>query len=295
MNLTSALSGVLLIACSRRGPEENPQPSPVTPTEPALAIPATPTPAPTPSHEAPPTPVPNTSSLSELLDLVDNSACAARSWADRGKAPRAYVRGVALVYARAVCDPQRADLAVVTAPVSDDVKRDVLAWYAVGEGDRLRQVYTLLLGLGMRESSGRHCCGRDMSADFNTADTAEAGLFQASWGARAASPELSALYERYKADRTGCLLDTFSEGISCRAGDAVNWGEGEGRDFQELSKACPAFATEYAAVLIRTSGGKRGEFGPLRRKEAEAPPECDALLAQIAGAVQKDPGLCDLL
>ena len=39
------------------------------------------------------------------------------------------------------------------------------------------------LGLGMRESSGQYCCGRDTSEDNTTADTAEAGLFQMSWNA----------------------------------------------------------------------------------------------------------------
>jgi hypothetical protein len=44
--------------------------------------------------------------------------------------------------------------------------------------DTLRHLFALQLGLGMRESSGQYCCGRDMSADNVSAETCEAGLFQ---------------------------------------------------------------------------------------------------------------------
>ena len=62
---------------------------------------------------------------------------------------------------------------------------DVLAWYdpqfraagmenAVSGADTLRHLFVLLFGLGMRESSGRYCAGRDTSANNTDADTAEA-------------------------------------------------------------------------------------------------------------------------
>jgi hypothetical protein len=51
--------------------------------------------------------------------------------------------------------------------------------------DTLRHLFVLMIGLGMRESSGRYCEGRDQSASNTSADTAEAGLFQTSWNARA--------------------------------------------------------------------------------------------------------------
>jgi hypothetical protein len=44
-----------------------------------------------------------------------------------------------------------------------------------------------MLGHGMRESSGRHCEGRDLSADNVQSDTAEAGLFQTSYNAHSAT------------------------------------------------------------------------------------------------------------
>ena len=39
----------------------------------------------------------------------------------------------------------------------------------------LRHLFALILGLGMRESSGRYCEGRDMSASNVSAETAECG------------------------------------------------------------------------------------------------------------------------
>ena len=69
---------------------------------------------------------------------------------------------------------------------------DALSWYrsnfaAIGlnndeDGiDTMRHLFVLLMGLGMRESSGQFCCGRDQSASNTASDTCEAGLFQSSW------------------------------------------------------------------------------------------------------------------
>jgi len=44
------------------------------------------------------------------------------------------------------------------------------------------------MGLGMRESSGRYCEGRDRNANNVTSDTAEAGLFQMSWDIHGVKP-----------------------------------------------------------------------------------------------------------
>jgi hypothetical protein len=64
---------------------------------------------------------------------------------------------------------------------------DALSWYnsnfkgigLTNEGgpDTLRDLYLLALGLGMRESSGQYCEGRDTSATNTDSATAEAGLF----------------------------------------------------------------------------------------------------------------------
>jgi hypothetical protein len=258
----------------------------------------------------PTTPAQAPSAIEQISTIAANSACARINWPGRGPAPKAYMRGMALVFARATCQADRADVRVVSAaratpgPVTN--KTDALTWYdtqyaalgmsnATAGVDTLRHAYTLLIGLGMRESSGQHCVGRDRSADFTAADSAEAGLFQTSFGARNKHATMSALYEKYKADESGCLLDIFKRGVSCPAEDAENFGTGEGKRWQQLTKMCPAFATEYAAVLIRVHGGSRGEFGPLRNRAAEVRPVCDAMLKQVQDLVRSNPAMCSAL
>jgi len=271
-------------------PIEIPKPEPTKPVEPVK-----------PTEQVKPV-----GSLDAIKTIAGSSQCAKYQWKDRGLAPKAYIKGVALVFAKAVCSPKRDDVVVVSqAKTGDDVK-DALSWYNsnfnslgmkndVAGVDTLRHAYTLLIGLGMRESSGKHCCGRDMSADFNTAESAEAGIFQSSWGAKRASPVLAPMFEKYKAAPNGCLLDVFKENVKCSTGDAKNWGDGNGYEWQKLTKECPAFSTEYAAVLLRTLGGTKGEFGPLRKKAAEIRPECDAMLLQVQKIVEEQPSLCELL
>ena len=250
------------------------------------------------------------SAVEQITSLAANSTCARVQWKNRGLAPAAYMRGIALVYARAVCHPERSDIQVVSkarlTPGPEANKTDALTWYdsrftaagmsnAANGIDTLRHAYTLLIGLGMRESSGKYCEGRDTSMDFTTADSAEAGIFQTSFKARLRQPTMSELYEKYKADQSGCLLDVFKHGVSCHAGDAVNFGEGEGVNWQQLTKTCPAFATEYAAVLIRVHGGRTGEFGPLRNHAAEIQPVCDAMFKEIENLVRANPQMCAAL
>jgi hypothetical protein len=282
-----------------------------TPTKPPVVVAPKPTPAPIATPAPTPKPVP-AASLDPITSIAGNSACAKYSWNDRGRAPKGYMKGVAIAFAKAVCQPSRDDVIVVSQarqlPESQYDATDALSWYNsnfknLGMSndksgvDTLRHTYALLLGLGMRESSGKYCCGRDMSADFSTADSAEAGVFQASWGARRVAPALmQAMLEKYKAGKENCHLDVFKEGVgTCSSANLKNWGEGDGVEWQRLTKQCPVYAAEYAAILLRKTGGTRGEFGPLRRKAAEIRPECDQMLKQVQDVVKAQPGLCDLL
>lgn len=248
--------------------------------------------------------------IEQIETIAANSACARVNWRDRGVAPKAYMRGMALVFARAACQADRADVLVVSkaraTPNPQNNNTDALTWYeaqfaelgmsnATDDVDTLRHAYTLLIGLGMRESSGKFCEGRDRSADFTTADSAEAGLFQTSFGARTRHATMAALYEKYKTDQSGCLLDVFKRGVSCAAHNAENHGVGEGVRWQQLTKTCPAFATEYAAVLMRVHGGRRGEFGPLRNRATQLLPVCDAMLKQVQDLVRSNPQICSAL
>lgn len=217
--------------------------------------------------------------------------------------PKGYIKGVALVFARSVCELSRSDVQVVEEANTGDDLKDALSWFNsnfnavsmpndVAGVDTLRHAYTLLIGLGMRESSGEHCVGRDTSATNTTADSAEAGAWQTSYDSRTASVELPKLFTKYKADTSGCLLDTFAEGVTCSAANWQNWGTGDGMTFQKMEKECPAFAAEYAAVMLRVAGGSKGHYGPLRTKAAEIRPECDDLLHEVQKIVEQNPGLC---
>ena len=253
-----------------------------------------------------------------LRKIASTSQCAAHSWAfHRGIAPRPYIEGVALVFARAVCQPERADVQIVSAPVDDSPHSDdALSVYkaefaAAGMRndkagiDTLRHSYALLIGLGMMESSGKYCEGRDVSQCFTTADSAEAGLFQTSFGARNFSPVLPQLFQTYGAEQRGCLLDVFQGSITCKIQKSHNAdcpsetsdvaGTGPGADWQRLTKTCPAFATEYAAVVLRKHGGKRGEFNPIRKRQAELRPECDSMLQKVQAHVEQHHEVCSAL
>ena len=237
--------------------------------------------------------------VADISSIADGSGC--RSALDG--VLESYVRGVAIVFARAACQPDRDDVKIVSAARSDAEKTDALSWYEPqfaaltmpndrAGADTLRHAYALLLGLGVRESSGRYCVGRDQTADFTSADSAEAGLFQTSWGVHTSSSVLEPMFRRYSADQRNCLLDVFKPGARCSRWDARTWGEGIGADWQKMTKACPAFATEYAAVVLRTSGGSRGEFGPIRRKAAQLTKDCDGMLSKVQAYLAGNPQAC---
>ena len=256
--------------------------------------------------------------IKALRAIAAQSQCAAHPWSHgRGVAPASYIEGVTRVFARAVCQPQRPDVQVVSSPVDTSPKSDdALGVYQAtfqANGmrndtagvDTLRHSYVLLLGLGMMESSGKYCEGRDVSQCFTTADSAEAGLFQTSYGARRFSPALPQLFQTYSTDHSRCLLNVFQGSISCPIRQSHNSscpsatndvaGTGPGADWQRLTKSCPAFATEYGAVVLRTHGGPKGEFNPIRKREAEVLPACDSMLKQVQTYIDQHGEVCPAL
>jgi len=260
----------------------------------------TPTPTPTPQPTTPAT------GLAGLLAIADNAAfssgCTRFNWADRGTAPRSFIKGVLATFAKTVCRPSRPD--VVFVGNANKGTNDALAWYAdklailgspVTGITTVRQLYTLLIGLGMKESSGQWCVGRDTSASFTKAETAEAGLFQTSWGANTRSPLMGQLMTQYSASSAGCLASTFKAGVSCKAADLQNWGKSSdmGFQWQAKTKDCPAFSTEYAAVLLRLNGGSKGEWGPLRKKVVQINKTCYDMLGAAQTYVAANPSVCN--
>ena len=275
--------------------------SPLMPTRAKDVFPGAPLPISTPPIDAP---APRSGPLEPITRIAAASAIARYVWKDRGVAPAGYIKGMALVYARVYCKLRSGDAAALemARARTADTNRDALAWCndifsAAGMNndvpgvDTLRHLFVLLIGLGMRESSGKYCEGRDRSARNTTADTAEAGLFQTSFNARTASPLLPMLFAQYSAHPSG-FLEIFREHVRCSAPDLENFGLGDGREFQRLSKQCPAFAAEFAAVALRHI---RTHWGPINRKAAEVRPECDALLRQVQALVDASPGICAAL
>lgn len=233
--------------------------------------------------------------IEQIAQIAAASDIARFHFKDRGIAPAGYIKGMAVVYARVFCKLKAGDAAAMEMAKAKtaNTNKDVLAFYdqkfadagmsnGVGGVDTLRHLFVLLTGLGMRESSGRFCEGRDRSTDNVTADTAEAGLFQTSFNAKTASPLLTGLFERYTTNPAG-FVEIFREGVTCRPKDLENFGSGDGERFQRLSKECPAFAVEFAAVTLRNM---RKHYGPINRKEAQVRQECDLMLKAVQEAVE---------
>lgn len=153
----------------------------------------------------------------------------------------------------------------------------------------LRALYTLGMGLGMRESSGAYCEGWDKAAGVNrTSAEAEAGLFQTSYDSMGVSTELRRLYDEYRSDASRCLLNVFKQGASCKPQNIL--GTGAGAEYQVFNKQCPAFATEYAMTMLRLN---RTHYGPINRQDAEVIPACNSLLKSVQMLIENDPeNLC---
>ena len=234
--------------------------------------------------------------IGEIERAAAESDAADLIWGgNRGVAPLAYTVGMALAYATCVRKFEIGDMTAHEMAKADtgDSEHDALALYrkqfqklgmANGVAGRrvLRSVFVFLLGLGMRESSGQHCCGRDQSAENVQAETCEAGLFQTSWNYHVCATDAETLFDEYHHALEGrepqCLLKTFEEDVACGGDDWENYGSGDGADFQELSKICPAFAVESAAVGIRNL---RKHWGPIGRMEVEIVPEAEALFVEV--------------
>jgi peptidoglycan hydrolase-like protein with peptidoglycan-binding domain len=229
-----------------------------------------------------------------IANIAANSALARVSWRDRGRAPLGYIKGMAVMFAVAARKLAQGDSAALemARAVSGDSGRDALAHFApqfaalgmrndASGVDTLRHLFVLLIGLGMRESSGRYCEGRDMSASNISADSAEAGLFQMSWDAHGASPEIPRLLADYQANGGGYRA-IFAEGVTCRDSDFSTFGSGTGAAFQLLCKQCPGLAVETAAVGLRNI---RTHWGPVNRHEVELRLEADEMLQQVQSAM----------
>jgi hypothetical protein len=231
----------------------------------------------------------------EIIALATSSSLFRIRWGNRGMAPSGYTKGMALAYGQAVVRFNANDPLVreVAKASTGHEGYDALAWYEPQFANRkmsvnvaglanLRHTYVLLMGLGMRESDGMHCCGRDQSAHNVTANTCETGLFQQSWNFSTCCTDIVNLFDSYEKAAASRYLPIFSEHVSCGAKDWENYGTGLGMRFQKLCKRDPLCAIETAAVGVRNI---RRHWGPINRKEVEIRPEADALFKEIEAVI----------
>jgi hypothetical protein len=237
--------------------------------------------------------------IAAIKAIAAQSAISRFIWQDQRVAPAGYIKGMALVYARVLWKLKTGNAAAVDMAKANtgDVEHDALAYYddifagagmsnSVSGADTLRHLFVLLVGLGMKESGGSYCQGRDMTAGASTANTADAGLFGTSYNIiRSASPLMTDVFNSYSTCPSG-FEDVFKEGIQCSAADFQSVGSGKGEEYQWLSKECPAFAVEFAAVGLRHI---RKHWGPIIRRQAQVVPECDAMLKQVHAFVDASP------
>lgn len=232
-----------------------------------------------------------------IADLAERSDIARYSWRDRGQLPKGYTAGIALCFALAATRLLQNHPIAQTAAQADrnNPDQDALSWYrekfrAIGmdcseDGiDTLRGLFVMLMGLGARESSGRYCEGRDMSASNTSSETAEASMHQTSWNIRSCSSSIPPLLAEYWANPNG-FLPYFQDGVSLQADDLGNFGSGDGAKYQFLSKYAPAFHAFVTAVGLRFL---RQHWGPVNRSEVELRPEANELLLEVQCLLSHD-------
>jgi uncharacterized protein (TIGR02594 family) len=245
--------------------------------------------------QAPPLPPPPSALTPQqqqaIVDIANKSWIADYEWEGRGSAPKGWTQGMALTFAQSYKRLLAGHPAVIEmskARTSSD--KDALNIYRdeynrlgmpneEDGADVLRHLYALMLGHGMRESSGEHCCGRDQSASNYDSTTCEAGAFQTSYNAAGASnPEFDDLMDEYLGHQTQGFLYAFAEGVSCSSADWDNYGSGRGEQFQQLCKVAPAFSAESAGLTLRNLAN---HYGPIIRKEVELKQEADEMFQAV--------------
>ena len=235
--------------------------------------------------------------MAQIAAIAEASDAASVSWSDRGTAPIGYTKGMAFAFATVLRKLQLGygSALIMGQADTDNPNYDALSWYqdefraagmdnSVSGVDTMRHLFVLLHGLGLRESSGEHCCGRDQSADNTDSDTCEAGAWQQSWNSHSCSTEIQTLLDEYdrRSNPQQCGLSLFEQGVSCSQADWSCYGSGIGYEFQTLAKRCPVFAAEAAGVCLRNL---RQHFGPINRKEAQIKNEVDTMYQDVQAVI----------
>ena len=227
----------------------------------------------------------------DIAKIANDSWISDYDWEDRGLAPKGWTQGMALAFAQSykkLLNGHPAIMEMSKARTNSD--KDALNVYGDdfnrlgmsnerAGADVLRHLYALMLGHGMRESSGEHCCGRDQSASNYDSTTCEAGAFQTSYNAAGASnPEFDYLMDEYLGRQSQGYLFAFAEEVSCSSSDWENYGSGRGAQFQILCKTAPAFSAESCGLTLRNLCN---HYGPIVRHETELKEEADHMFQSV--------------
>ncbi len=241
-----------------------------------------------------------------IPSMVDQSKISKIRWenGNRGLAPYGYYFGMGLMYAAFYerlkkKEPIVLELAAILGDSEnkdallrfrDELKRDCNNNLAT-PNDRLRGLMVLMFGLGLMETNGKYCCGWDRSKikrgiSPNSVNS-EAGLFQTSYDVvnSVDAPTrklLLDIFQKYKLTNDG-YIHYFSKGVACTETNLENIGDGEGMEFQRLSKECPAFTVEFTALALRNIAT---HWNPVinigdNAKGLQIKNECDELLKSI--------------
>jgi peptidoglycan hydrolase-like protein with peptidoglycan-binding domain len=249
----------------------------------------------------PPPPLPPGALTAEqqlaIMKIANESRIADYSWPDRGVAPTGFTQGMALSFAQTykklkANHPAALEMAKARTNSDKDVLNlwrdefDDLGMSNERAGiDTLRHLHAFMLGSGMRESSGQHCCGRDQSASNYDSTTCEAGAFQTSYNASSASnPKFDNLMDEYLEGLSPGYLEAWSEGVSCSADDWENYGSGRGEDFQALCKNAPAFSAESHGLTLRNLCN---HYGPVIRFEVTLTKDADVMFRAVQDYVDE--------
>jgi hypothetical protein len=252
--------------------------------------PTTPAPTPTPSTSAPTKSNQTKVDYQKVIAKSSGHKCYLKSYKNKqGRAPEEFLHGLIANFTEEVCSPSGASAGTLGSPT-----KDALAYYR--SPAKIENLYALMIGSGMQESSGGYNCGQDSKARKNrTGPKAEAGTFQTSYNSIEKSKELGKLYEDAKANKIECFSDLY---VPCTGIDKAsnlprlkNWGEGEGVNFQALTKSCQGFSAKYHSIMLRVD---RAHYGPINSKDAEIMPSCVEMFSELKDYISANKEICGM-
>ncbi len=242
----------------------------------------------------------------EIKALVQqHSSCHNTRIGNRGRfsGVPGYFNGMVYSFIRSACRPGSDSIRHEMANGENSTRNDGLAPYFNGsnngsERDLLISTRLLTLSMGMWESSGKFWEGVDVtnSASQSRSVSAEAGLFQTSYDVRGVgrgkpwADAIASLEDYYRQHPELCMVEEFSEGLNVPGNLRQNIGDGEGADFQELMRSCPALAAEHIMITARHN---RRHYGPLRRQDAVPIEACRPLFETIYDNAQQNSSYCE--